>query len=180
MEEKIMEKFIDEINEKYAGPREAFDKAYDSYIGLLVDLQTTLAVGLENHAMLMSKDSTNTIINIISNIAESDLAKIFNNVENSPVTSSIRTAVALWDSTCYTIGYYIANEIDKKDAEDNSGTVLHVIASILAIFELLQHAVSFANFEDTIDKNEYAELYSRFQSLMESEENGTISESTEE
>ena len=169
-QEETIERFIDELNARYEEPRKAFDSAYDAYINLLVDLQTTLTVGLENHAMLMTKDSTNNLITIISAIAESDLVKIFDKIENSPVTSSVRTAIALWDSTCYTIGYYITNEMDKTDMEDTSGTVLHVIASILAIFELLQHAISFANFEDTIDKEEYIALYNKFQSLMNTDD----------
>ena len=165
-QEQTVEKFIDELNAKYEEPRKAFDKAYDDYINLLVDFQTILAVGLENHAMLMTKDNTNNIIAVISAISDSELLKIFEKIVNSPVTSSIRTAIALWDSTCYTIGYYITKELDKTDADDESGTVLHVIASIIAIFELLQHAISFANFEDTIDKDEYIELYNKFQALM--------------
>lgn len=179
-QEETVEKFIEELNARYGEPRNAFDKAYNDYVNLLVDLQTILNVGFENRAMFMTIDNTNNIITVINAISDSELVKIFEKVEDSPVTNSIRTALALWDTTCYTISYYINNKIDETDQEDKSGTVLHVIASIIAIFELLQHAVSFANFEDTIDKTEYLELYTKFQSLIGAEDLRAATDSIEE
>lgn len=179
-QEETIEKFLDELNTRYEEPRKAFDKAYNEYMDLLVDLQTVLAVGFENRALFMTIDNTNSIITITNAISDSELVKIFAKVENSPVTNSIRTALALWDTTVYTISYYINNKMNEADSEDKSGTVLHVIASIVAIFELLQHAISFANFEDTIDKTEYLELYTKFQSLMGADELKAAVDSTEE
>lgn len=165
-QEETIEKFLDELNTKYEEPRKAFDKAYNEYMDLLVDLQTVLAVGFENRALFMTIDNTNNIITVTNAISDSELVKIFAKVENSPVTNSIRTALALWDTTVYTISYYINNKMNETDSEDKSGTVLHVIASIVAIFELLQHALTFANFEDTIDKTEYMELFNQLQKEM--------------
>ena len=64
-QEETIEKFLDELNTRYEEPRKAFDKAYNEYMDLLVDLQTVLAVGFENRALFMTIDNANNIITII-------------------------------------------------------------------------------------------------------------------
>lgn len=166
-QEEVIDRFIDMINEKYAEPKKAFDEACEEYTSLLMDFQTALAVGMDNHALLMTKSSTDNIIKIMTDISRCKLITIFTGIKDSPVTTSFTTASALWGATCFSIGRYITEEHNNEDIDtDENGDVLHVIASVIAVFELLQHAIAFANFEDTIDKVEYMELFNQLQEEM--------------
>ena len=164
-QEEVMDKFIDMINEKYAEPKKAFDEACEEYTSLLMDFQTVLAVGMDNHALLMTKSSVDNIIKIMTGISGCRLINIFAGIKDSPVTTSFTTASALWGATCFSIGRYNSEDHSNEDIDEN-GDILHVIASVIAVFELLQHALAFANFEDTIDKTEYMELFNQLQKEM--------------
>ena len=95
-QEEVMDKFIDMINEKYAEPKKAFDEACEEYTSLLMDFQTVLAVGMDNHALLMTKSSTDNIIKIMTGSSGCRLINIFAGIKDSPVTTSFTTASALW------------------------------------------------------------------------------------
>lgn len=160
-QEELMEEFVNMLNDKYAEPKEAYDKAYEDYAERLVNLQDVLSATFENRDQIMSTEIAHTISHHVEGFSNSDLVKLFTKAEASPVVSSVGNAKALWDAACCTIGKYI----DLKDDEGNLGLKLHVTASIMAIFELLQHALAFANFEDTVDQEEYFGYIKQFESI---------------
>ena len=165
---EALEALFEEVQEKFGDQHEVYEKAEEEFSELLVDLQTVVGVGLENKALLITEDSNINIAAVVDKITECKFLKIFEQVENSPVTVSAGVAIALWQTTSCALSELLSMEdIDLASEEViNSTPVLHIVSSVLAVYELLCHCLSFANFEATIDQEEYGKLYMRMQDLM--------------
>lgn len=162
-----LEALFEEVQERFGDQHETYKKAESEFHEMLIDLQAVISIGIDNRALLITKDSNTNITAIIDKIEACEFLKLFKEIEGSFVTSSARAAIALWHTTSCALNNLL--EIDLKlDSEEvlNSIPVLHVISSVIASYELLCHCASFANFEATIDQDEYNELYMRMQDMM--------------